>query len=360
MNASNGTVNTAPRVEYSIPTPTEAQMAKPTYATAFGRVAEDAVKGNDDTTVASRTSDMDITVESGALKLDTGKFNFSKGFGIFHGPATVSDVFSADKNDFLKLDYTAQGVNDDYHVAGYIYEVNDDGSAKSAPIMALNETGTSTTGRASVRVPETGNYRFVFIVGTHDLTGGKLAGADMTIDNIVAEEGFSMDAQGIAALLKTVNYSNTDTVVGESKIVTSTLRNDGSNLKTDEIIKDLEGFNSNQVLPTLNLVSSESDLATQFEEINTSVLTSKIEAVQQALNNARVRAGSQYMALESALISATDLKTQYEMGYDMVHDLDFSSEAAELARKQILQQAATALLAQANNGQQGLLKMLTR
>ena len=36
--------------------------------------------------------------------------------------------------------------------------------------MALNETGTSTTGRASVRVPETGNYRFVFIVGTHDLT----------------------------------------------------------------------------------------------------------------------------------------------------------------------------------------------
>ena len=73
-----------------------------------------------------------------------------------------------------------------------------------------------------------------------------------------------------------------------------------------------------------------------------------------------MRAGSQYMALESALISATDLKTQYEMGYDMVHDLDFSSEAAELARKQILQQAATALLAQANNGQQGLLKMLTR
>ena len=360
VNASNGTVNTAPRVEYSIPTPTEAQMAQPTYASAFGRVAEDAVKGNDDTTVASRTSDMDITVESGALKLDTGKFNFSKGFGIFHGPATVSDVFSADKNDFLKLDYTAQGVNDDYHVAGYIYEVNDDGSAKSAPIMALNETGTSTTGRASVRVPETGNYRFVFIVGTHDLTGGKLAGADMTIDNIVAEEGFSMDAQGIAALLKTVNYSNTDTVVGESKIVTSTLRNNGSNLKTDEIIKDLEGFNSNQVLPTLNLVSSESDLATQFEEINTSVLTSKIEAVQQALNNARVRAGSQYMALESALISATDLKTQYEMGYDMVHDLDFSSETAELARRQILQQAATALLAQANNGQQGLLKMLTR
>ena len=363
VNATNGTVNKDPRVEYSVPTPTEAQMVKPTYADAFGRVAEDAVKGNDDTAVSSRTTDMDITVEGGALKLDTGKFNFSKGFGIFHGPATVSDVFAADKNDFLKLDYTAQGVNDDYHVAGYIYEVNADGSAKSGPIMALNETGTSTTGRASVRVPESGNYRFVFIVGTHDLTGGKLAGADMTIDNIVCEEGFTMSDEAIASLLKTVNYSNTDTVVGESKIVTSTLRNNGSNVITDEIIKNLEGFNANQVLPTLNLVSSESDesdLATRFEEINTSVLTSKIESVQKLLNNARVQAGSQYMALEHALASATDLRTQYQMGYDMVHDLDFSNETAELTRKQILQEAAKALMAQANNGQHGLLKMLTR
>ena len=90
------------------------------------------------------------------------------------------------------------------------------------------------------------------------------------------------------------------------------------------------------------------------------MLSSKIEAVQQLLNNARVRAGSQYIALESALVSATDLTTQYEMGYNILHDLDFSNETAELTRKQILQQAANALLAQANNGQQGLLKMLTR
>jgi flagellin-like hook-associated protein FlgL len=360
VSATNGTVNTAPRVEFSVPTPTEAQMVKPTYADAFGRVAEDAVKGNDDTAVASRTTDMDITVEGGALKLDTGRFNFSKGFGIFHGPATVSDVFSADKNDYLKLDYTAQGVNDDYHVAGYIYEVNPDGSAKSGPIMSLNETGTAANGRSSVRVPETGNYRFVFIVGTHDLTGGKLAGADMTIDNIVAEEGFSVNEDAITALLKTVNYNNSDTISGDTKTVTSTITNNGSTLLTDEVINNLKGFNSNEILPTLNLVSSESDVATQFEEINVSVLTSKIEEVQQLLNNARVQAGSQYMALESALTSTTDLTTQYEMGYNMLHDLDLSNETAELTKKQILQQAATALLAQANNGQQGLLKMLTR
>ena len=361
----NGIVDTSPRVEYSIPTPTEAQMALPPYTTIFGRVASDAVKGNDDTAVVSRENDMDVSVTGGALKLDTGKFNFSEGFGILHGPAAVSEVFSADKGDFLKFDYTAQGTNDDYHVAGYIYEVNPDGSAKTDPIMALNETGTSTNGRASVKVPETGNYRFVFIVGTHDLTGGRLAGADMTIDNIVSEKGFLMDETAIAALLKTVNYSNSGSFAGETKTVTSTLRNDESSFVSDEVIDILEGFNTDNILPTLNLVSASDDSSEEqevndFEEVNASVLTSKIESIQRLINNARVKAGSQYSALESAILSATDLTTQYEMGYNMTHDLNFTEETAHLAKKQILQQASNAMLAQANNGQRGLLQMLIK
>ena len=359
----NGIIDTDPRIEYSIPTPTEAQMVLPPYTTIFGRVASDTVKGNDDTAVVSRENDMDVSVTGGALKLDTGKFNFSEGFGILHGPAAVSEVFSADEGDFLKLDYTAQGVNDDYHVAGYIYEVNDDGSAKTDPIMALNETGTSTNGRASVRVPETGNYRFVFVVGTHDLTGGRLAGADMTIDNIVSEKGFLLDETAIASLIKAVTYNNSGSVTGETKTVTSKLLNDESSFVSDEVISILEGFNTDDILPTLNIINSDNEDTNEqevkeFEEVNASVLTSKIESVQQLLNNARVRAGSQYSALESAIISATDLRTQYEMGYNMVHDLNFTEETAHLAKKQILQQASNAMLAQANNGQRGLLQML--
>ena len=361
----NGIVDTSPRVEYSIPTPTEAQMALPPYTTIFGRVASDAVKGNDDTAVVSRENDMDVSVTGGALKLDSGKFNFSEGFGILHGPAAVSEVFSAGKGDFLKFDYNAQGTNDDYHVAGYIYEVNLDGSAKTDPIMALNETGTSTNGRASVKVPATGNYRFVFIVGTHDLTGGRLAGADMTIDNIVSEKAFLMDETAIASLLKTVNYSNSGSFSGETKTVTSTLRNDESSIVSDEVINILEGFNDDNILPTLNLVSasddpSEEQEVNEFEEVNASVLTSKIESIQRLINNARVKAGSQYSALESAILSATDLTTQYEMGYNMTHDLNFTEETAHLAKKQILQQASNAMLAQANNGQRGLLQMLIK
>jgi flagellin len=91
---------------------------------------------------------------------------------------------------------------------------------------------------------------------------------------------------------------------------------------------------------------------------NTNVLTGKLETLQAKLNTARVEAGSQYAALESAVNYTTDLTAQYELGYNTVNDVNFSMETAHLAKNQILQQAATAMLAQANSGQQGLLQLI--
>ena len=89
-----------------------------------------------------------------------------------------------------------------------------------------------------------------------------------------------------------------------------------------------------------------------------SAMTSRVEALQAKLNTARVQAGSQYAALESAVNYTTDLTAQYELGYNTVNDVNFSMETAHLAKNQILQQAATAMLAQANQGQQGLLQLI--
>jgi flagellin len=92
--------------------------------------------------------------------------------------------------------------------------------------------------------------------------------------------------------------------------------------------------------------------------VNTDLLIDEIEAVQAKINTARVQAGSQYAALESAASFTTDLTAQYELGFNTVNDVNFSMETAHLAKNQILQQAATAMLAQANQGQQGLLQLI--
>ena len=89
-----------------------------------------------------------------------------------------------------------------------------------------------------------------------------------------------------------------------------------------------------------------------------SLATTKFENFQAVLNTSRVQAGSQYAALESAVNYTTDLTAQYELGFNTVNDVNFSMETAHLAKNQILQQAATAMLAQANSGQQGLLQLI--
>jgi flagellin-like hook-associated protein FlgL len=93
--------------------------------------------------------------------------------------------------------------------------------------------------------------------------------------------------------------------------------------------------------------------------MSSDTLTKDIETMQGLLNTARVQAGSQYAALESAVNYTTDLTAQYELGYNTVNDVNFSMETAHLAKNQILQQAATAMLAQANSGQQGLLQLIS-
>ena len=98
--------------------------------------------------------------------------------------------------------------------------------------------------------------------------------------------------------------------------------------------------------------------AFESREIDANAITNRIESVQKKINTARVQAGSQYAALESAVNYTTDLTAQYELAYNTVHDVNFSMETAHLAKNQILQQAATAMLAQANEGQQGLLQLI--
>ena len=89
-----------------------------------------------------------------------------------------------------------------------------------------------------------------------------------------------------------------------------------------------------------------------------SIVTSNVLAVQTWINTARVQAGAQYAALDSTVDYLTSLTAQYELGYNTVNDVNFSMETAHLAKNQILQQAATAMLAQANQGQQGLLQLI--
>ena len=157
-----------------------------------------------------------------------------------------------------------------------------------------------------------------------------------------------------------------DTLVdGETYIITSLGTSTGlaGDATTDIIVAGSDATAPITVGTEFTVTAGGGDLDVSGGDIiytqPTNTLTQDIEAVQAKINTARVQAGSQYAALESAVNYTTDLTAQYELGYNTVNDVNFSMETAHLAKNQILQQAATAMLAQANQGQQGLLQLIS-
>lgn len=100
---------------------------------------------------------------------------------VFHGPAIVSDEFSAKTIDDLRLDWAAEAKQDDYKVFGYLLN-----TATCQQTEVIDSTGLQSNWQTvSVAIPSNGRYKFVFVAGTFDKTFGTVAGADLYLDNIV-------------------------------------------------------------------------------------------------------------------------------------------------------------------------------
>ncbi len=339
----------------SIPTPTEADMVAVPFD-AGPLPPPPSVVGNDDVALTTSPS-WDVRVHNGQLKLEQGNYNIALGYGIVHGPAAVSDTFSAEVGDVLRLDYTANYIGDDYHVAGYIFKTD-----TNAITLAINETGTFGSGRKTVEISEAGNYRFVFVNGTFDRSGYRGVGANMTIDNIESEKQYSIPDTAVQQLLRSTSYSSSSDNQHFVKDVFISA-NDGTNTISDTSkIFNTEYEGKIMVAPTLNLEKPVSYGATNSlgsgGAADPSVVVSKIEEVQTRIGLAKAEAKAHYSVLESAIESSTDMRAQFFWGADAISDPEFFADTAYFTKQQIMQDNAAAILAQANKSQGGLMQLV--
>jgi hypothetical protein len=129
-----------------------------------------------------------------AVKLVLGNGNATPGSHVKHGPAIVSDEFKAIAGQVITLNWYSAAGSDDFAVLGYLLDTDANGNGVAEGTVAdcsqtevLDTHGTNVSGWqfAAVTVPDTRDfYRFVFVNGTHDLTGGMASGASFWIDNI--------------------------------------------------------------------------------------------------------------------------------------------------------------------------------
>ena len=83
-----------------------------------------------------------------------------------------------------------------------------------------------------------------------------------------------------------------------------------------------------------------------------------IDGAIEKINSARANLGAISNRLDNTISNLTNISTNISSSQSRIQDADFAAESTNLAKSQILQQAATAMLAQANASKQSVLSLL--
>jgi flagellin len=104
--------------------------------------------------------------------------------------------------------------------------------------------------------------------------------------------------------------------------------------------------------------NADGDTADTGEAASTTAILAKFDTALSRVATVRAGLGAMQNRLESAVNNLTSNSTNLSDARSRIEDADFSAESTNLAKAQILNQASTAMLAQANQSQQGVLKLL--
>jgi flagellin len=130
---------------------------------------------------------------------------------------------------------------------------------------------------------------------------------------------------------------------------------------SDDIVIQAGADASNVVNVAKAFLNSGSFEAADFAVDSVANATASIGNVDTALGTiatARATLGAAQSRLESVVNNLSNNVTNLSDARSRIEDADFSAETTNLAKAQILSQASTAMLAQANQSQQGVLSLL--
>lgn len=209
---------------------------------------------NTPTTLGSYTTVLDSTQNDGegySVRMTSDGIVALHGYDIVRGPYIYSNSSVALTNgDTVSFEWQAQGGEDAYDVFGYILDVNT-GYTETILNRTGDSTGSTTWATESITVQQAGNYRFVFVAGTYDFSGGTWAGAQLYIDDVIVTQQNppeTINDSHVTTIAQRLMYSNNSDAPPASKILTVTAQNSA-----------LAGANTVTSSATLNIVQVNDD-----------------------------------------------------------------------------------------------------
>ena len=208
-----------------------------------------------------------------------------------------------------------------------------------------------------------------FTLGTGSSTQTYSMSIDGTLLFYLAASSATIDAADIDSQLGDGSYGRDQldslgmTVTGSAAAGTlSFARLDGAAFElTVRNDAGTGGFSSTNFSTGVHSVSGEQ---TGFADLDISTVEGAdnamlaMDAALNALNTARADMGAVQNRFSSVVANLSSNSENLSAARSRIQDADFAKETAQLTRNQILQQAGTAMLAQANQAPQGVLSLL--
>ena len=250
---------------------------------------------------------------------------------------------SSDSNVTL-ADYAAlvqSGINSAFSAEGYSVTAAESGGAFS---LSLDQTGAKTITLTGASVTASlGGAQTASGVGTNSLS---------TMTDVVREMNADMGGDAVVTFDADSGSLTFSVVTGEPG-TSSSVAVSGAGLSTMQFagVLDATGTAGNATASKL------SDIAVlSIDSANAAI--NSIDNALQYVNSQRAYLGAIQNRLDHTVSNLTNIATNTEASRSRIMDADYGAESANLAKAQIIQQAATAMLAQANQSAQSVLSLL--
>ncbi|MFL2494237.1 MAG: flagellin [Porticoccaceae bacterium] len=275
------------------------------------------------------------------------------GTALLDGQVDSSNVAATDKavDDLVITQATLRALN----------------TANDSIILTDSDGTTITINNAAVAATAAGSYADATLANLATAINTAID-ANAAFDGMLAAEGgngitFTQDTAGTGQIVK-INKDTSGTDQGALGAVTRTTH-DGADTVSFQI-----GMNVNQTLSvdfgTLKMTAATGgDLGVNFTtgltistnaDANTAM--GYVDTAIDAVNTRRATLGAAISRLEHTVDNLENNAVNHSASRSRILDADYAAETTELARTQIIQQAGTAMLSQANQKAQAVLKLL--
>ena len=341
--------------------------------------------------------------DGSAVSIEAGSYKNGYGADATAAPGTVADVtgfgFNQTTGSVVRgavVTSTALTAAMDVKINGVAIGASDDASAL-AKAAAINAAGAGVTATARTEAYLTIDLAGVtnanltdfsinditinlaadtdtqtVVDGINTALGGVIdivASADSTTGALVltSASGLTIDANSgtETGFITAVINQNGTTIAAEATgdYVThgalTLTSNDGGVISIEDGEQD-----THTGLATLGLQAQSEAVDTTSEGLsvesvaNATAALAAIDSAIETVSTYRAGFGATENRLDSAISNLTTYQTNLEASKGRILDADFATETSKLTKAQILQQAATSMLAQANASKQGLLALL--